>query len=184
VRHGSVAAGAGSLVCTRGSDQAPASGPSTSPLAGEGDSVPLGREYVGSALLIITGTSLDPGQVTRLIRMRPSQYWRRGEIKRVGRLTFSSTHNEGGWKAHAPASVRNRPIEVQLKWWVKRLTSVASNIRRLRTQGNYCRLSWFIATHATASLVIPSSLQVALAKLHLDWEVSVHVGRNASELAS
>jgi hypothetical protein len=146
--------------------------PSTSPLAGARHAVPTTREYHGSVLLIVTGRSLDPTRVTALLRMRPFQTWRRGETRRIGGVTVSPPL-ESGWKAGVPASARARPIEDQLKWWVRRLAPVSSIIRRLQTERCYCRLSWYMVTEATVSIVIPNEFQRALAKLNLHWEISM-----------
>jgi Domain of unknown function (DUF4279) len=134
--------------------------------------VPTTREYDGSVLLIITGRSLDPTRVTALLRMRPFQTWRRGETRRIRGVTVSPPL-EGGWKARLPASARARPIEAQLKWWVRRLASASSTIRGLQTERCYCRLSWYMLTEATVSILIPNELQRALAKLNLHWEISM-----------
>jgi Domain of unknown function (DUF4279) len=135
--------------------------------------VPNDPEYAGSVILIITGRKLDLARVTEMIRLKPFQSWLRGERKRSGQLVFSSLHHESGWKAKPPASVKKSPLEKQLRWWARRLATVSSQIRSLKSQGCYCRLSWFAATGSTVSLAIPNELQAALLRLNLDWEVSV-----------
>jgi Domain of unknown function (DUF4279) len=141
--------------------------------------VPTTSEYIGNVRLIITGTSLDPAHVTRLLRMKPFTSWRPGD-----RVTKSSLHREGGWIAKLSASAHSRPIESQLKAWLRKLTSAAAPIRRLQAEGYYCRLRWFVATESTVSIVLPNELQRALARLNLHWEISMFAHKGSDERAS
>ena len=168
------------LFCARVALDTRASGRSSSSLAGARESVPTDAEYTGSVLLIITGPCLDPGEVTRLLRIRPFQSWRRGDARTIRAVRLDSAR-EGLWKGRPPASVRTRLIEVQLNWWASRLAPSASRILRLQRQGCYCRLSWFMTTDATVSIVLPNNLQRALSKLNLHWEFSVFAHRNAHD---
>jgi Domain of unknown function (DUF4279) len=139
------------------------------------------REYTGSVSLIITGRSLDPESVTRALGLKPAQSWRVGELKRAGNLQFKTRYEEGGWKSFLTGHAKRAGLEVQLKRWVSILRPNAKSLRRLRSQGNSCRLVWFAATDATVSLVISSELLSDLARLALDWEISLfaNIGKHA-----
>jgi Domain of unknown function (DUF4279) len=142
------------------------------------------REYARSVSLIITGRSLDPASVTRALGLKPTQSWRVGELKRAGNLQFKTRYEEGGWKCFLTGHAKRAGLDVQLKKWASILRPNARSLRRLRSQGNYCRLVWFAATDATVSLVISSELQSDLARLGLDWEISIfsNVSKHAGEL--
>jgi hypothetical protein len=133
------------------------------------------REYSGHVLLLITGKSLDPTAVTSALGLMPFQSWRKGEPKRVRRITFQTRHTEGGWKCLLPGATRRSGLASQLKKWALILRPKVRSLTRLRSQGHYCRLVWFAATDATVCLVIPPNLQSALARLGLYWEISILV---------
>jgi hypothetical protein len=103
-----------------------------------------------------------------------------GELKRAGNLRLKTRHKEGGWKCFLTGGTKRADLEVQLKRWVSILRPHARSLRRLRSQGNYCRLVWLAATDATVSLSISSELQSDLARLGLDWEISIFVNTSKS----
>ena len=133
------------------------------------------REYAGHVLLLITGKSLDPTSVTSALGLPPFKSWRKGERKRAGNITFQTRHTEGGWKCLLTGATRRSDLELQLKKWVSILRPKARSLKKLSSQGHYCRLVWFAATDATVSLVIPPDLQSDLARLGLHWEISILV---------
>lgn len=130
-------------------------------------------EYVASVSLLISGRSLDPLAISRALDLRPTQHWRRGELKRSGKITFKTKHLEGGWKRLLPRAIRNAPIERQLREWVRTLRGKKGILQQFAAEGHYCRLVWFATSVATVSVVVPSSLQGELAALGLDWEISI-----------
>lgn len=130
-------------------------------------------EYVGSVSLIVTGRTLDPASVTQLLGITPSDSWRAGEALEISGHVVKTARDEGGWKYHFDRERRDASIEFQLEAWTHILHDKADALKQLRSRGNYCRLSWFAASGATVSIVIPSELQLELARLGLDWEISI-----------
>jgi hypothetical protein len=131
------------------------------------------REYAGSVSLIVTGKTLDPELVTRSLGITPSDSWRPGEVVEVAARSFTKLHEEGGWKYHFDHEKKDASIEFQLETWTHILRDKVRALKYLRSQGNYCRLSWFAASSGTVSIVIPTELQLELASLGLDWEISI-----------
>ena len=117
-------------------------------------------------LYVATATSANPV---------PAQSWSTGDLKRAGNLQLKSRYKDGGWKCFLTGGTKRADLEVQLKRWVSILRPNVRTLRRLRSQGNYCRLVWFAATDATVSLVMSSELQSDLARLGLDWEIAIFV---------
>jgi hypothetical protein len=130
-------------------------------------------EYVGSVSLIITGRTLDPASVTQLLGITPSKSWRAGEALEISDRPLKRARDEGGWKYDFERGKRDASIEFQLEAWTHILNDKADALKQLISQGNHCRLSWFAASGATVSIIIPSELQLQLARLGLDWEISV-----------
>jgi hypothetical protein len=129
------------------------------------------REYVGSVSLLITGRDLDPDLVSKTLGIRPSQSWRRGDT--IGSSSSPAKAKNGGWKKFVAVAKRNAYLESQLSWWASTLRSKVKAIRKVNALGYNCRLSIFAASDATVSVVVPVSLQRALASLGLPWELSV-----------
>lgn len=147
---------------------------------GDGAEMPEKPEYVGSVSLIITGRTLDPASVTQLLGITPSESWRAGEALEISGRALKRTRDEGGWKYHFERDKREAGIEFQLEAWAHILNDRADALKQLISQGNRCRLSWFVASGATVSIVIPSELQLELARLGLDWEISIFLQRDSS----
>ena len=132
----------------------------------------LGRdaEYTSSVTLIILGTALDPQEVSRALRLRPAQSWKRGDTR------GKSAYDWGGWKKFLPASQESRPLASQLRYWARTLKGLSKPLSKLTNAGHICMLDCFIGTDATASIVIPSDLQSELAALGLEIRLSVWAG--------
>jgi hypothetical protein len=130
-------------------------------------------EYVGSVSLVVTGRTLDPDSVTQLLGITPSESWRAGEPLEVSGHLIKTARDEGGWKYHFDRDRRDASVEFQLEAWTHILHDKTDALKHLRSEGNYCRLSWFAASGATVSIVIPSEMQLELARLGLDWEISI-----------
>lgn len=137
-------------------------------------------EYVGSVSLVITGKTLDPTSVTQILGITPSGSWRAGDVVEISGHVFERVHEEGGWKYFFGHDKRDASIEFQLEAWTHILHDKAQALKQLRSQGNYCRLSWFAASGATVSIAIPSDLQLELARLGLDWEISIFLEDDSS----
>ena len=138
-------------------------------------------EYVSHATLMILGDDLNPADVSTLLRLRPSQSWKRGDMHSCSlpggsSLEFSTVHNWGGWKKKLPASQAARTLPGQLRFWARTLRGRSGAIAKLTAAGHLCALDCFIGTEATASVVLPPELQMGLAQLGLELRLSVWAG--------
>ena len=123
---------------------------------------PSESEYLSHATLMVLGTSLEPADVSRLLKLRPTNAWRRGD-----------SHAWGGWKKSLPTSQIARPLPSQLRYWVRVLRGRAKAISKLVATGHLCALDCYIGTSSTASIVVPADLQSELATLGLEMRLSV-----------
>ena len=139
------------------------------------------QEYVSSVTLIILGEDLDPDMVSQELSLTPSKSWRKGEQMSFSRpdgskRLFDSRHNWGGWKLFVDPKYENDLLETQLQFWCETLRDKTNAIARLKSKGMYCALSLFITTDATASIVLPETLQKSLANLGLEIDLSISMG--------
>jgi hypothetical protein len=125
-------------------------------------------EYISSVTLMILGLDLKPGEVSKLLRMRPNQSWRKEYRKLSG-----EKHQWSGWKKSMPASLQSKNLDSQLAYWCRKLKGRGSAIRRLSTPRNNCVLRCFVITHETASIIIGKQLQQALARTGLVIELAI-----------
>jgi hypothetical protein len=125
--------------------------------------------YLSYVTLAVVGDDLDPGEVTRALRLFPSQSWRRGEP--TGHAP-NSTYRGSGWKKSLPEAELALPLEGQLLYWARELHGRAEGISRLVRAGHECSLVCYIGSSGTASIVLPVALQKAVAALGLQLEIS------------
>lgn len=126
-------------------------------------------EYKSYASLMFLGEELDPKEVSRLLHMRPTQAWHRGE--RIAHAP-ASTHQWGGWKKSLPKSLECAPLERQLRFWTKTLADRAGDILSLEQLGYVCALNCYVGTKSTASLTLPNALLRAIAAIGVELRVS------------
>ena len=131
------------------------------------------REYLSGATLLILGDALDPALVSRSLRLRPSQSWKRGEQKRSIGIAFHSLHAWGGWKKFLPPAQEQKELTSQLRYWVRTLRGRGPAFAQLARSGYHCSLDCFVGTNATASLIFPPDLQGSIAALGLELRISV-----------
>ena len=130
---------------------------------------------------MIFGDNLDPDVVSQELNLMPSQSWSKGEHKSFTRSDgskkiFNSRHDWGGWKRFIIPKYEEAPLETQLQYWCQALQDKTNAITRLKSKGMHCVLRVFIATDATASIVLPETLQTSLANLGLEIELSINIG--------
>src|SRR5438067_751575 len=102
-------------------------------------------EYISSATLLVLGTRLVPREVSTLLKMRPSQAWARGDLKRsLGTTVGDSVHERGGWKKFLPPSQRDRPLPQQLFHWSRVLRDKADAFSSLRDLDCRCILNCYV----------------------------------------
>ena len=124
---------------------------------------------------MLLGHELDPRMVSNVLGLRPTQTWKRGELKRApsGKVLSSEPHLHGGWKKSLPASQVTRPFPLQLRFWALKLRGKAHALSDLSGDGNVCALNCYVGTSGTASIIIPAALQLDISALGLELQLSV-----------
>lgn len=132
-------------------------------------------EYRSHATLMLIGHELDPRMVSSVLGLRPTQTWKRGELKLApsGKVLSSEPHLHGGWKKSLPASLVARPFPLQLRFWALKLRGKARALSELSGDRSVCALSCYVGTFGTASIVIPAALQLDISALGLELQLSV-----------
>ena len=126
---------------------------------------------------MVFGTDLQPSAVSSLLRMRPSQAWRRGEPKTFPRtLLGESLHEWGAWKKSLPPAQMARSLERQVSYWARRLDGKADAFSELTDLGYRCVLNCYLGTSGTATIALPPELQTAIGRLGLTLEFDVWAG--------
>ena len=143
------------------------------------------KEYVSSVTLMILGENLNPDMVTAQLSLTPSRAWCKGEQKSFVRsngskCVFDSRHEWGGWKCFIDQTHENALLEKQLQFWCDTLRDRVDAIARLKSKGMHCALSLFVTMDDIASIILTAELQVSLASLGLELELSI-MADDASE---
>ena len=136
---------------------------------------------MSSVTLMILGKNLDPDVVSQELDLMPSQSWSKGGYHSFTRSDgskriFNSRHDWGGWKRYIAPKYKEAQLETQLQYWCEALQDKTNAITRLKSKGMHCVLKVFIATEATASMVLPETLQKSLANLGMEIEFSINMG--------
>lgn len=129
-----------------------------------------------SATLMILGRSLDPRFATKLLKMQPSQQWRRGDQKSFMRkdgsvLLFDSRHEWGGWKKWSSVAERKKRFPALLEHWCRKLSSKKNALARLRLAGSDLFLDCLFVGDSS-EFILPQALLAKLADLGVSLRVS------------
>lgn len=143
----------------------------------------LKPDVVHSVSLIVWGSGFDPGEVTRLLGMRPSKAWRKGERRsyrdRDGvRRYFMSVNEWSGWKKWPTDRQAEASIERQLARWVARLRPKVVALRSLRRRGISMELDCCIIASRSIRTELPADLVASIGKLGLALEITWYAPPN------
>jgi hypothetical protein len=133
---------------------------------------------MSSATLMILGESLDPRFATKLLGMRPSQQWRRGEQKSFKRKDgtmqlLESVHKWGGWKRWSSEAEQKKEFEKLIEHWCSKLTPKKKALARLGISGCEVFLDCCLIGDAVGFAVSPRLL-AKLAGLGVTLRVSFY----------
>ena len=139
----------------------------------------LKPDAVHSVSLIAWGCDFDPREVTRLLGVRPSRVWRKGERKsyrdRDGvRRYFTSEHEWSGWKKWPTDRQAEASVERQLSRWVARLRPKVGALRSLRRRGISMELDCCIIASRSIRTELPADLVASIGKLGLALQITWH----------
>ncbi len=126
------------------------------------------REYLSSCTLVVIGEELIPRSVTHLLRLRPSKSWQKGDPNSLG----TNTRLSGAWKRALPQSLEAKELHIQLGYWCRLLEGRKQAIRTLARREELCALDCLVISQNTASIILLPSLQLAIAKLGLEFRLS------------
>jgi hypothetical protein len=133
------------------------------------------RDFASSVGLVVTGTDLQPSEVTAALGIEPDDIWRRGESKRVG----AEVHEWGGWKKHLPGRDDGDPFSLELRTWADLLKDKAAELHSMREAGYHVTLDCFISVSGAALVDIEPELQRDLAALGVDLSIAIWASTNA-----
>jgi hypothetical protein len=133
---------------------------------------------MASASLIILGDSLDPTTVTRLLKLKSSQQWKKGERKsyqrRDGSVRFFDTkYKWGGWKLWPSEKQRKQDLRHQVDRWLALLSRKRKELAKIRASGCQVFLDCCIIGEADSVCLPPETLG-RMAQLKLTFEVTFY----------
>jgi len=133
------------------------------------------RVFVSSVGLVVTGTNLQPCDVTAALGLEPDDSWRRGDPKRVG----DSLHEWGGLKKHLAQRDDGDPFAHDLQTWADLLKAKKAELRKLQDLGCHCVLNCFISISGATLVEFKPTLQSDLAALGIDVSIAIWAAQDA-----
>jgi len=125
------------------------------------------------ATLRIYPESLDPDEVTKRLRIEPTDWQRRGESRKLG----SRPPKLHGWFLSSDGEVESRDVRLHLDWLLSRIAPQADAILALQRDG--CRMDvscyWVSASGHGGPSVLPVQMG-ELARLGLELWFDVYLG--------
>ena len=133
---------------------------------------------MASVSLIVIGKSLDPTMVTRLLKLQPSQQWKKGERKSYRRKDgtvriFNSKHKLGGWKRWPSDRQRKMELSLQVKRWLMLLTRKKKQLEEIQALGCDIFLDCCIIGEADCVSLSPATIG-RMAELGLHFEATFY----------
>ena len=139
----------------------------------------MSQRYEYSLALRIHHPSLDPGDISRALRMRPGISWRVGEPRvSLSGAPLPGVRADTYWsKTLTPGGVkvpRGALAEAKVTTLMKRLRGHAAFLSRLRRTGG--RVEVWISSYSTHnySFVLPAPLVALISKLGCEFIVDVY----------
>ena len=126
-------------------------------------------DFTSSVGLVITGTELQPSDVTAVLGLEPDDSWRRGDPKRVG----NSFHDSGGWKKYLAPRNDGDPLAQGLQTFAELLSCKVAELQKLRDLGCHCYLDCFIGVSGAALVELQPALQRDLAALGIEIRIAI-----------
>ena len=125
------------------------------------------------ATLRIYPESLDPAEVTKRLRIEPTDWQRRGESRKPG----SRPAKLHGWFLSSDGEVESRDVRLHLDWLLSHIAPQADAILALQREG--CRMDvsryWVSASGHGGPSVRPAQMG-ELARLGLELWFDVYLG--------
>lgn len=131
-----------------------------------------------STSLIIIGESLDPATITRLLKLKPSRQWRKGDRKSFQRRDgsvhyFDSIHKWGGWKLWSTEAQRKKEMDKQIERWLVLLTKKKKELAQIRRSDSEIFLDCCIVGEADSICLSPEIL-TQMAQLGLTFQATYY----------
>ncbi len=130
------------------------------------------------ATLLILGNSFEPTLATRLLGLRPSQYWRCGERKSFVRKDgtkkyFDSVHEWSGWKRRLSKREEKKELSAEIEQWCRMLMPKKKALAQLRAAGCEIFLDGCLIDK-TSQFILPPAILAQLAELDLNLRVTCY----------
>jgi len=127
---------------------------------------------------MILGGSLDPKEISKQLALRPSQQWRRGDLKSFKKKDGStrlldSVHEWGGWKKWMPDKKKGEDVSKLVKYWCGMLSRKQRALSRIRATQCQIYLDCCIVDDASQFILEPGLL-AKLASLGISLRVNFY----------
>lgn len=130
---------------------------------------------VSSAILVVTGSSLDPDFIDGLMELKSDQSWKKDDQKiySSGRI---HTFVDGGWKKLLPESLNQLPILKQVEYWANQLKSKEHAFQEIAKLGYRADIDCFLTNEKGIDFELPPDLLLQLAKnnIGLSFKISFY----------
>lgn len=83
----------------------------------------------------VTGTELDPSQVSEQLGSFPDKFWRAGEQREAAGRKFDGVYEKSGWKKFAPPELRE-DLATDFDYWLAFIERRKSALARLHAEGH------------------------------------------------
>ena len=137
------------------------------------------QQTVSSVTLMILGEELEPSTVSDLVKLEPSQSWKRGEEKKFAKSTF---YEWGGWKRFLEET--DDSVEEKIASWIGILEGKAEAFKAIKNYGWKASLDAFIAFNEASTISISNDLSRKIGELNLDIDFSLQAENRGANKAT
>jgi hypothetical protein len=128
--------------------------------------------------LYVWGDDLDPERVTELLKIEPSEWWRKGDPKVVttpqGEMKVLRVHKRGCWLSRIREPAIHRNLSKQLQYWCDRLHPREAALRELKRRGFETYIDCYVNDGAVVHADLSSDLLEGLGGLGVGIELSFY----------
>lgn len=114
---------------------------------------------MASVSLLIRGNDVDPAEVTRLLRLKPTRTWMRGDAMVIAGKATRKIHRVGGWHLWSTPNQRNHSMSWHVSRWSRLLSSRRQPLREISEMGWEVSLDCCVAGKSDAFRLSPRFAQ-------------------------
>ena len=128
---------------------------------------------MASVSLLIRGRSLDPDELTRLLGLKPTRTWKRGESIIVAGRTVRKRRADSGWHFWSTPEQRRRTMDWLIARWTRILSAKDNALRQIHAAGWTISLDCCVARKSEAFRLSPR-FSKRLAALNVTFAVTCY----------